>query len=105
MVKFVPEEEFDAVTKEGLWIVDFYTEHCGPCKVLDIVIDQVIYDNPIVNLAKCDIEKSPAYVERFQVEGTPTVLFMYNGEIKDRWIGAYGRDKIEESIARALYGD
>lgn len=27
MVKYVPEEEFDAVTKEGFWIADFYTDH------------------------------------------------------------------------------
>ena len=43
MTKFVPEEEFDAVTKEGFWIADFYTDHCGPCKILDVVLGQIIY--------------------------------------------------------------
>ena len=58
--------------KEGFWIADFYTDHCGPCKILDVVLGQIIYDNPEINLAKCDIEKSPAYTERFGIQGTPT---------------------------------
>ena len=92
MTKFVPEEEFDAVTKEGFWIADFYTDHCGPCKILDVVLGQIIYDNPEINLAKCDIEKSPAYTERFGIQGTPTLYFMMDGEIKKELSGSQPRD-------------
>ena len=104
-VEFVKEENFDEVTKEGLWIADFYTDHCGPCKILAMVLDEVLFDNPMVNLARCDVEKSPAYVDRFGIEGTPTLLFLMDGEIKDRWSGAWGRDKVEESISKCLYGE
>ena len=82
MVKNVAEEEFDAVTKEGFWIADFYTDHCGPCKMLDVVIGEIIYDNPEINLAKCDIEKSPAYVDRFHIQGTPTLYFILDGRLR-----------------------
>lgn len=103
MIKFVTEAEFDEVTREGIWIADFYTEHCGPCKVLDTVIDQVIFDNPEVNLAKCDIEKDPALQKRFKIFGTPTLIFLNDGQIKDSWSGAWGRDKVEESLAKCMY--
>ncbi len=105
MTKFVPEEEFDAVTKEGFWIADFYTDHCGPCKMLDMVINEIIFDNPEINLAKCDIEKSPAYTERFEISGTPTLYFMMDGEIKEQIAGVRSREDLEEIISRVMYGE
>ncbi|MBR5948100.1 MAG: thioredoxin family protein [Clostridia bacterium] len=103
MTKFVPEEEFDTVTKEGFWIADFMTDHCGPCKMLDMVLSEIIYDNPEINLAKCDIEKSPKYAERFEITGTPTIFFMLDGEIKSTMSGFQDRDTLEEAISEAMY--
>ena len=101
MTKFVPEEEFDAVTREGFWIADFYTDHCGPCKMLDMVISEILFDNPEINLAKCDIEKSPAYTERFDIQGTPTLY----GAIKGTITGAQSREVLEELISKVMYGE
>lgn len=105
MIKVVLEEEFDAVTAEGFWIADFYTDHCGPCKMLDMVISEIIFDNPEVNLAKCDIEKSPAYTERFDIQGTPTLYFMMDGKIKEMISGTQPREVLEEMISRVVYGE
>ena len=80
------------------------TDHCGPCKMLDMVLSELIYDDPEINLAKCDIEKSPAYIERFDISGTPTLLFLLNGEIKDRLSGAQPREVLEEKISESMYG-
>ena len=104
MTKFVPEEEFDNTTREGFWIADFMTDHCGPCKMLDMVLSEIIFDNPEINLAKCDIEKSPAYVDRFNVMSTPTLFFMMDGEIKSTISGAQPRTVLEERISEAMYG-
>ena len=104
MTKFVLEEEFDLTTAEGFWIADFMTDHCGPCKMVDLVLAEIIYDNPEINLAKCDIESSPAYVDRFEVEGTPTLLFLLDGEVKARLTGAQPREVLEETISEAMYG-
>lgn len=103
MTRFVNEDEFDQVTKEGFWIVDFMTDHCGPCKMLDMVLAELIYDNPEINLAKCDIEKNPGYPDRFNVGGTPTLLFMNDGEIKSTLIGFQPRAALEEAISDAMY--
>ena len=105
MTKFVPEEEFDRTTAEGFWIADFLTDHCGPCKLLDMTLSEIIFDNPEINLAKCDIEKSPAYAARFDITGTPTLLFMLDGEIKERYVGGRSREELEEAISRVMYGE
>lgn len=104
MTLFVEEKDFDAVTSEGFWIADFMTDHCGPCKMLDMVLSELIYDDPEINLAKCDIEKSPAYIERFGISGTPTLLFLLDGEVKERLSGAQPREVLEEKISQSMYG-
>lgn len=104
MTLFVEEKDFDAVTGEGFWIADFMTDHCGPCKLLDMVLSELIYDDPEINLAKCDIEKSPAYIERFGISGTPTLLFLLDGEVKGRLSGAQPREVLEEKISQSMYG-
>ena len=105
MTNYVPEEEFDRTTAEGFWIADFYTDHCGPCKMLDLVLNGILFDNPEINVAKCDIEKSPDYVERFHIQGTPTLLFMMDGVIKQTMTGSQPREKLEEAISSVMYGD
>ena len=104
MTRFVNAEEFDEVTKEGFWIADFMTDHCGPCKMLDMLMSQIVYDNPEVNIAKCDIEKNPSYADRFHVMGTPTLLFMMDGEIKSTVTGFQSREVLEGMISEAMYG-
>lgn len=103
MILKVPYKEFEQTVKNGIWIVDFYTDHCGPCKMLEPVIEKVLFNNPIVNLAKCNIEDDPEYSERFDVDGTPTVLFYNDGVEKSRFVGAWGEDKIMECLSDCMY--
>ena len=103
MVRKVAFCDFDKTVAHGDWIVDFYTDHCGPCKMLDIVMDEVLFDNPIVNLAKCNIEDDPEYAERFEVDGTPTVLFYHEGIEKDRFSGAQDKETIMKYLSASMY--
>ena len=103
MVRKVAFKDFDKTVKHGDWVIDFYTDHCGPCKMLDVVLDEVLFDNPIVNLAKCNIEDDPEYVQRFEVEGTPTVLFYHEGIEKQRFFGAQDRETIIKCLSASMY--
>lgn len=103
MVRKVAYKDFDKTVADGDWIVDFYTDHCGPCKMLDAVIEPIVFDNPIVNLAKCNIEDDPEYAERFEVEGTPTVLFYHNGVQKQRFTGAQDRATVMKALSASMY--
>jgi len=105
-VKFVTEAEFDEVIKEGIWIADFYTEHCPPCKILEVELDAILADNPSVNLAKCDIEKDPALQMRFEIFGTPTLHFYNDGVLTGKHVGGGNvRAKVEEMLAQCMYGE
>ena len=103
MVRKVACRDFDETVAKGDWIVDFYTDHCGPCKMLDAVMEPILFDNPIVNLAKCNIEDDPEYQARFEVEGTPTILFYHDGVEKQRFTGAQDRETILKALSASMY--
>lgn len=103
MVRKVAYQDFDETVRSGDWIVDFYTDHCGPCKMLDAVLASILFDNPIVNLAKCNIEDDPEYARRFEVEGTPTVLFYHDGVEKHRFTGAQDRKTVMKALSICMY--
>ena len=103
MIKKVPYAEFDETVRSGDWIIDLYTDHCGPCKMLDGTMAKILQDNPIVHLAKCNIEDYPEYQKRFAVTGTPLVLFYHNGVEKTRFSGAQSPEKVRECLSVCLY--
>lgn len=39
-------------------ITDFYTNRCGPCKQMSIILDGIIEDNKDIELIKIDCEAS-----------------------------------------------
>lgn len=104
-IEYVNEEDFSRVTAEGVWIADFYSDHCGPCKLLDVVVKEIIVDNPTLNWAKCNIEYNEGYLERFNLIGTPQLLIFVDGELKGSIVGPKDREFLEAEISRCMYGE
>ncbi len=98
--------DFDDLTKDGFWIADFYTSMCGPCKLLDVIINDIVTENPDINWAKCNLENDWGFQDKFDVQGTPTLIYFMGGEIKGRHVGGFcTREEIEEEISKCMYGD
>lgn len=99
-------EDYDETVSEGLWIADFYTTHCGPCKIMDGIINEIVLENPDVNWAKCNLENDWGLAERYSILGTPTLIFYLDGEEKSRMFGGFhSRQDIEAEISKILYGE
>lgn len=100
-------KNFDELTAEGFWIADYYTDHCGPCKLLDVVLNSIVQENPEINWAKCNMEPDNwDFMELHQVMGTPTLRFLLDGEEKGRMIGGFhSKDEVLAEISRCMYGE
>ena len=80
-------------------VVDFWAEWCGPCRMIGPIISELSdeYEGRAV-LSKCDVDSSPAMAAKFGIRNIPTVLFIKNGEIVDKQIGAVPKKVLAEKL-------
>lgn len=84
-------EQAMQISQEKPVLFDVGAEWCGPCQQLKPVISGFAHDdNGKWMLGKIDADRSPELVERFKVDGYPTVVGIYKGQEVDRMVGYDG---------------
>jgi len=102
MVYHFDESNFEAeVLKSELPVfVDFYADWCGPCKMMSPVIDKLAakFDGRI-KVGKVNVDDNMDLAQQFQIVSIPNMVFIRNGELVDRVIGANPKE-IEKKFAQ-----
>ena len=93
MIKYLENEDFDSVIKEGIWVVDFYADWCGPCKMLGPVLEQLNE-----NVLKINVDTHEELSKQFGVMSIPTICFFKDGEFKTQVIGFRSKEELEDII-------
>jgi len=91
----------ESVLKSSLpVIVDFWAPWCGPCKMVAPILDKIAREQAgKLVVAKVNTDENPEWAMRFGVQGIPTMLFVANGKIVHRQVGA-----MPEGILRDVLG-
>ena len=87
-VQEVNDDGFDALIKEGVTVIDFFAEWCGPCRTLAPVLAEVAGElSGKVKFAKLDIDKNHVTAKTHQVTSVPTMILYKDGEEVNRLVG------------------
>lgn len=92
MIKTYNNEDLKSL--KGLYLVDFYADWCGPCKMLGQVLETL----EDINIIKIDVDKNEQLAKDYKVMSIPNVLIIKDGEIVNQMIGFRSRDEILEEI-------
>jgi len=84
-------------------IVDFWAEWCGPCKMVAPILDKLAkeYDGQIL-IAKVDTDENPKWMKEYKIQGIPTMLFVADGKIIHRQVGALPERMLRDIVTQFM---
>ncbi|OUL09290.1 thioredoxin [Trichococcus shcherbakoviae] len=103
MVKILTDANFEAETKNGVALVDFWATWCGPCRMQSPIIDEL--DEEIgdkVTFAKMDVDANPQTPSQFGIMGIPTLLIKKDGVVVEKLVGYHAKEMLEETLGKYI---
>ena len=104
MALSINTSNYDEVMNSGKPVViDFWAEWCGPCRMIAPIVEELAheYEGKVV-IGKCDVDDNDAIASKYGIRNIPTLIFIKNGEIVDKHVGAAPKSVLEEKIKNLL---
>lgn len=81
--------ESEVLQSDKLSMIDFWAPWCGPCIAIAPTIDQLAEEyKDVVNIGKVNVDENPNLSVEYGITSIPCVLFIKNGEVVDKQVGA-----------------
>ena len=91
MVEILTDANFSekVMKSDKLAIVDFTAVWCGPCRMVGPIVHELAteYEGRVV-VGEVNVDENPGITAQFKVRNIPTVLFIKNGDVVDKQVGA-----------------
>jgi thioredoxin 1 len=101
-LQHLDERNYDEalVAAEGVLMVDFWAEWCGPCRAIGPVLEDLARSSSgTVTLAKVNVDEYPGLAARYGIRSIPTILFVKDGKVRDQVVGAVPKSQIQAKLA------
>ncbi|GEP19056.1 thioredoxin [Pediococcus argentinicus] len=90
-------------TADGLTIVDFWAPWCGPCKMMDPVLEELEteYDGKM-HFGKLNVDNNQELAEKFKVMGIPALVLFKDGKAIEKVTGYYPKAKLAKYLEKKI---
>jgi thioredoxin 1 len=101
----ITENNFDDIVlkSEKPVLLDFWAEWCGPCRMIAPIIDELHneFEGKAV-IGKVNVDESSSISSKYGIRNIPTLLFIKNGEVVDKHVGAVSKEDLSEKLSGIL---
>ena len=98
MIYLKEEKEFEVLTKEGLVLVDFYADWCGPCQMLTPVLEELAKKNKELKIVKINVDEFQQLAIQNKVLSIPAIKIYKDGKLLNQTVGYQELEDLETLI-------
>ncbi|NNC39154.1 MAG: thioredoxin [Acidimicrobiia bacterium] len=93
----------EAISGDKAVIVDFWAEWCGPCKMVEPILDEIAgeYSEKLV-LAKLNIDDNPQTAADYGVMSIPTMIVFKDGQKAKTIVGARPKHQMLKELSEFI---
>lgn len=93
--KLTKDEKLEEIVKEGTWLVDFSATWCGPCRMLESVLEEYANEG---NVLQVDIDEFSELTASFGIMSVPTLIVYKDGKKTTQDSGYRSLDELKEMV-------
>jgi thioredoxin 1 len=93
----------EVIKSDKLSVVDFWAEWCGPCRAIGPVIEELSKEfDGKVKVGKVNVDENPQVSMNFGITSIPAILFIKNGKVIDKLVGAQPKSNFVKKIEQHM---
>jgi thioredoxin 1 len=100
-VELTAENFNSTVSGDGLILVDFWAQWCGPCRMFGPIFEKMSERHPDATFGKLDTEAEPEVAASFQISSIPTLMIIRDSVLLYSQPGALPEAALEQLISKA----
>lgn len=101
MVNVLNEENFEneVLKFDGVVLVDFYADWCGPCKMMAPIVNGIAEENiPNVKVGKVNVDDNQGLAQKYNVMSIPTLIVFKNGNPVKGFVGVTDKEELKSAL-------
>lgn len=101
MVEKITDESFDSFISRGIVVVDCYADWCGPCRMMNPVIDALSeeYNGKIV-FGKLNVDENRKISAKYSIMSIPTLIIFKDKTLMETVVGAVSKEQLKEKLGK-----
>jgi len=93
----------DVLEADKVAMIDFWAEWCGPCRMVGPIVEELAKEySSQANIGKVNVDHNPEITQRYRIMNIPTILFVKNGQVVDKQVGAAPKAVLEQKLKAHL---
>ncbi len=99
-MKEITNEDFaSSIASNKHVIIEFSAEWCGPCKVMQPILEEIDNQNDDISVFKVDADTQDELCVQFGIRNIPTTLYYKDGDLIDKTVGPKRKEQILEMFS------